>query len=533
MSNPHSLFAAAPKGIIEPDYDPIFERNLIHWAAAKGNKGFLSHTLIIKNDNSKDWAERQRGIFFALLAKDAKGKTPLALALENSNTPAAKVILDSISRLFDASTSELSREHRLFSLPFTKDNEPQEVHLQEHFDVKEICEALDKMPDIALSFVAKLKLVQVGDPDVQGDVEKIRFYQNRRLVTGSDERVPKRHWLKNTKVLKTTERDRDGEYESDPEHKQATSTRSSLYRRVSTTWHRLRYAEPVVAKLCPIKNIAAKDSKFLKKLVRVAQQQKKNSVFENEVVMSIVQFKWESYVKKYFRRHMYLDIIMVVCMTIDALAHRSVAQSNSMDIKIAGYAPMVITLCLWVFFVKHEAQQISLALVKNDGAGLRHHFSDTWNILDTISLSSIFAAYSLRLLEFLNLSTSNFLLSTSAMAFALPFTWINTLYYMQGFDRKSGELVRMIIGIVTGTATFLLILIVCMLGFAASFFILFEGMDPEDGEWTDGGISPPRAVLHSWTVMLAGFTVSEIQKGNMSFGVSAVLFVIFTYFINM
>ena len=72
-----------------------------------------------------------------------------------------------------------------------------------------------------------------------------------------------------------------------------------------------------------------------------------------------------------------------------------------------------------------------------------------------------------------------------------------------------------------------------MLGFSTSFFILFEGQEEEDGN--DSGVSSmnfPLSLLYTWSKMLTGFTITEIT-GSANTGVTALLFISFTYFINI
>ena len=68
-----------------------------------------------------------------------------------------------------------------------------------------------------------------------------------------------------------------------------------------------------------------------------------------------------------------------------------------------------------------------------------------------------------------------------------------------------------------------------MIGFAAGFFILFEGRDFE-GEI--GHRSLGMSILYSYSIMLSGFALSDIE-GSSNAVITAVLFVIFTYFINI
>ena len=178
-------------------------------------------------------------------------------------------------------------------------------------------------------------------------------------------------------------------------------------------------------------------------------------VFENEVVMTVIEHKWNTYVKDMFRRHMYCDMAMVFFMTVDAVVHKSVVNQWTGTVTpwtIIYYLPMVMTLCLWFFFTKQEVVQ----MISTES--FREHVKDVWNLSDVVSLFSVFVAYSLRAFEAF-FGEWNFLthhgmmkynLSTTAMAVALPLTFINTLYYMQGIDKKSGQLVRMILGILSG-----------------------------------------------------------------------------------
>ncbi|GMH88557.1 hypothetical protein TL16_g11191 [Triparma laevis f. inornata] len=271
----------------------------------------------------------------------------------------------------------------------------------------------------------QLSLNTPGDHVVQHGVVLHEIGPSGRLISGSKSRVPKYFW--SAKLKKSDEKG------NAPQEK----------------------GLPVTAKF----DIAAPNSTFLRSIVEACSATKKYTVFENEVIQTVAEHKWSSYVEKMFFFHLYLDIAMVFFLTNTTTFEK---------IKI--------------------------------------NLGDFWNVLDVLSPSFIFVAYASRIVLgiFSNLSTPegvgvggvSFHSSKLAMAFALPLSYLNTLFYMQG-SKDSGELVRMIIGIIQGILVFLAILIVCMIGFAASFLVLFEGQSNSDGDSTHSG--PPQTFLLSYT----------------------------------
>ncbi|GMH77433.1 hypothetical protein TrST_g9197 [Triparma strigata] len=312
------------------------------------------------------------------------------------------------------------------------------------------------------------------------------------------------------------------------------------------------YGNPVMAKFVPIKGIAAKDSIFLEKLTKAATSVGNYKAFENEVVRSVIEHKWDKFAKKMFLKHMYLYIIMVICMTVDAFLNKTLTNGTSWwcvldtsqsrcektrddklgldtldDYQLLWRLPMLIAVGLWARFCWHELKQLH-------HTSLREHFDDIWNLLDFTSLGLMFLAYMFRVLYWFDYVGNTY--TTVLLSFALPLTWLNMLYFLQGFD-ESGRLVRMILGIVQGTKFFLLILVVCMVGFAAGFFVLYENQSPEvlqQGDSRVEHISPTMSIFSSYTLMLGEFEVTDFP--NTSFGefVSAIiLFCVFTFFINI
>ena len=485
-----SVILAFPQSLIEPRFDDGSEKNLVHVAAAAGRSSFLFSTLILKDDSLV--LTKQKTAFLSLMARDKSGRTPLALAVEAGSDPSVKVVFECYVLLLS----------QTFVQPTFSNETSQELHLTELLPMNELNTAFEKFPTLALNFISQLSFLSSGDYLVQDGVKRVDLGHSSLLIIGSESRVPHGFWKK-----KLTKKGVNGK-DYVPEE-----------------------GNPVSAKFVPLPNIVSSDSKFLRSVMNAADGLKKFTVFENEIVKAVVAHKWKAYVRDLFLWHMKLDIAMVITLTIDALVYRSVVNSSNIAFKIAGHLPMIATTCLWGFFTRHETGQLLRA------SSFNAHVKDFWNSLDVISLFSIFAAYSLRALEWIfgavgflqGDGKTTFYWSTTLMAVALPVTYLNTLYYMQGFD-ESGGLVRMIIGIIQNVRYFVMILSVCMMGFAAGFFILFEGQDGHDGDMSYR--SPAMSLLYSYEIMLAGFTLSDID-GSSNAVVTSILFIAFTLFINI
>ncbi|GMH58853.1 hypothetical protein TL16_g02702 [Triparma laevis f. inornata] len=463
----------SPRTLIEPRLDDGSRQNLVHLAAYEGEAAFLSQVLIPEIDETAEQEKQQQLAFFALLAKDKNHKAPLTLALESNDGPAVRAILVCLQLLF-------AQKH---AMPFSKKADQQEEHPTELFDMKDLCTALDKFPTFALDFVTNLSLVSSGDSRVLKGVEKCELGHTNRRVTGSAQRVPHNYWAEKLKDNKI-----DGDLGS-----------------------------PVTALFVPLPSAATADSLFFEAVVNAAKRTGKLKVFENEVLQAIVDHKWGSYAHRWFYWHVMLDFTLVATLTLDAMIYRTLTYDppGSLLLKALGRVPMFLTILLWAFFTRLEFKQMKKA------RSFWAHITEFWNTVDAISLVSICAAYVCKVIEWCTGATSLYW-STSFMAIALPATYLNILYYMQGFDGH-GPLVRIIIGCVKGVRAPGIIFTICIAGFAASFFILFEGR----GESTHA--TPSTSFLFTYTVMLGGFGVDDIHGSENTY-VTATLLVMFTIF---
>ena len=322
---------------------------MVHVAAAKGEDGFLSNVLLVKEDNKTALPLA----FFALLARDKGGRTPLALAIEAKNGPAVLALLTSFQLFF-------TQKH---ALPLNKTMTSQENHLSELFPIYDLCKALKWFPNFALEFVSKLSLVSSGDKEVQEGIGRFDLGpSNGSFVTGSERRVPRGHWKK---AIEENKQVRD----------------------------RVDKGAPVKALFVPLKNVASRESEFLKSVVDAAKFTGKLKVFENSVMQAVIDHKWNAYARRWFFWHVTLYFTMVATLTVDGLVYQTITNANSDEFfyKTFGRVPMIVTMALWVFFARLEFKQIAKATVES-----RSHFSEFWNAIDAVSLISIAATYTFR-----------------------------------------------------------------------------------------------------------------------------------------
>jgi hypothetical protein len=111
---------------------------------------------------------------------------------------------------------------------------------------------------------------------------------------------------------------------------------------------------------------------------------------------------------------------------------------------------------------------------------------------------------------------------------------------MQGFE-ESGQLVRMILGIMKGIIVFLIILMVCVVGFAFAFFILYHGGTGEfsSADFPSGVSDGPFGMDTAGMSLFAGFLLllgdfnPDEFNASLSYGLTLSLFVVFMFFINI
>merc|ERR1719204_3098890 len=121
------------------------------------------------------------------------------------------------------------------------------------------------------------------------------------------------------------------------------------------------------------------------------------------------------------------------------------------------------------------------------------------HIIEALTYSSGCGEYSDRLMP-----------SLIFACFAVPFTFLNLLYFMLGFEH-AGYLVRLILEVINGIRYFMLILGITLLGFSVSFVLMYNiGSrfdEDEDGIYGNGNM-----LLYVYAMMLGDFNSEAFAK---------------------
>ena len=328
------------------------EQNIVHYAAGEGRHKFLE---IVLHQASR---EKQIDAFWASLARDANGCSPLALAVRSESAATIKAVLECHRTLLTSPE---------YAQPFDDQISPQQEHPSETFPLDELCHVLTTFPEEALRFVEELKFVLSpttleGDRIALGNMERYEI-GDKPLITGAETRVRKGYW---SDMLTVTNR-----------------------------------GKRVDAKIIPVKGIAAADSRFLHNLVQAAGETGLYTSFESELVKGLIQFKWEMFARKKFLLTLFLDLSLVMLLTLDVLWIRVCPNNKGAwvvpycETETQGGASSlwlrVPLICLWTYFMKDELSQLTASPT------VSAYFLDFWNLLDFLSLSLILGAY---ILEF-------------------------------------------------------------------------------------------------------------------------------------
>mmetsp|Transcript_12442 Transcript_12442/g.25439 ORF Transcript_12442/g.25439 Transcript_12442/m.25439 type:complete len:757 (+) Transcript_12442:2378-4648(+) len=553
------LIQQNPLLLCEPRFDDSSLDTLVHVAAREGCSNFLADVLAF--DTPKRALVSMTVCLMKNKAKkgEKSGKTPLEEAMQSKSRASVAAILRAYGEILCAK-HVMPKNLKLC----------QERHLSEDIDVHLLCQCLNQFPDVTLSFIRKhFHLLPAGDPSVRGKCDRVKL-NRERLVIGSSARSPRRFWSDVLYGSKTPASGRVSEIQEEAEAMIDYARRRLAHRRTvyfPGTKYRLwgdtkivRSAKddqtgvPVSALFVPIKNIAGPTSDFLRALIKAAEKCDDFAVFENEVIKAIIEFKWQFNVSRTFTKYSYCHFVMVVLLTVDALIVPDMIAAGTFELQSSWPAlvPLVLASVINVCFFYHEVNQayaeyqLDVALDLRDKspfmgllAFITKH-SDMWNMLDWVSLFFITLCCTSRVMALIQDDGSDEQREHSEwssfwQAVALPFTFMNMLYYLQ-VNAGMGKFIRMIVGIVRGIGLFVAVLILTIIGFATSFYTLkvqakYGSRKDEDSEVTDHSFF--LSIFSGYLHMLGTDKWLDAFPSSTSFVLACILFLAFTFIVNV
>lgn len=496
---------------------------VVHQAARKGRIDFLKQFLLRDESliETDDDLKRRLFVCAAFVISDGDDRTALWYACGATESKQRNDCIKTILDCYSAVLSETQSQQ----------------HVTDRISVTELALVVASNAQLVVQFLLGVQAIDANNI-VQKDVPSFPIagqglLESLPLLKGSDERTPSRFW---DGQLKTT----------------SSATFASCKQLVlqailgDTTGNKV----PVVAKLLPLRGIVGPNScELLAQVQKSCNERNSFELANNDTIRMAVEFKWAAFACKYFERDLALYITFVLSFSVASISTlQDTPRGSDNGQPIVSWAALVLAAVLWMWFFKHECLQIRNRIRKQDNdkilleavrLTLGHFFSgDIWDTLDFCMLSTSGISLVLLVVDYCRDEEEEeeeddadhaFRRSGVALSLALPCVYLNTLFYLQGYQ-QSGILVRMVLGITLGSRLFLLILAVIVVGFALSFYVLFETGASEDD--IQGYADVGSSMLSGFTLMLGDFEVDDFSASSspnwMKF-----LFVIFMLLINI
>uniref|UniRef100_A0A7S1TUF1 Ion transport domain-containing protein n=1 Tax=Phaeomonas parva TaxID=124430 RepID=A0A7S1TUF1_9STRA len=212
---------------------------------------------------------------------------------------------------------------------------------------------------------------------------------------------------------------------------------------------------------------------------------------------------------------------------------------SELAVAVAFLAGALAALLL-LFFAAHELQ----GMVQS--GPYEHLRGDIWNCVDFVSIIAQGLTLFLLVVDYRRAGGGvsvhgDFQASSTCASIALPPAWFSLLYFMLGFE-GSGMLARMVIEITRGVRDFVIILAVVVIGFALSFYVLFQAGSMQHDPMTVGDVdvedevfgyrNPLAALVSGFALMLGDFDRDEFSA-SANESLMNVLFVVFQVFVTI
>lgn len=434
-------------------------------------------------------------------------------------------------------------------------------HCADHIDVLDICKVAEKYHDVLLDFVKTLRIVPNYDFVRAPDLSLAPMGMMNRLLAPSEVRSPGKYRDGSTRSIggsshrQTLQRSifgddlikrisglQTGKDKDEESNKDSFWTLEKVKRISYDIGAPFRPNERVAVSpgIIPLKNIAGlvdegqRICPFLGDVTNAAEKFNDYSVFENEVVQSLVDFKWESYVRRKFRIDLVLFILLSVSFISNAILFEQYENGNVVAVTF-GNLLTGMTALLTLYFLILEFQQILHA--RRDGnKSVMLYFTDGWNILDNLFLLMLTATISSQYYQMFSHHSAisiggNKVYANVLAAASMPLLAFQALYYLKA-TRDTGALVRMTINIMNGIKVFCGILLLFIVTFASAFYLLFQHVDEnsfdDDIAFVGAYWKPHRTLLAVFTLLLGDINVNDMYKSS-SPQLAVLLLVVFLF----
>jgi len=402
------------------------------------------------------------------------------------------------------------------------------AHQPDAFLCATLGRALRSYPRITTNFLARLELVPAY-AFVAGGLKKFNFERaknvRKNILAGSELRSPRGFWkalLAEEEFHRARRKRRGAEKHGGGRGRYLGLGRGGGKKQAQ--------GEPAAAFLLPLRGVGRADSRVLEGVISACDELQKYDVMDTPVVEALIQFKWQTFVRRRFLRDLWLAIAQVLLFSATAIGLPQAAAAadgqlggaegwrSELAVAVAFLAGALAALLL-LFFAAHELQ----GMVQS--GPYEHLRGDIWNCVDFVSIIAQGLTLFLLVVDYRRAGGGvsvhgDFQASSTCASIALPPAWFSLLYFMLGFE-GSGMLARMVIEITRGVRDFVIILAVVVIGFALSFYVLFQAGSMQHDPMTVGDVdvedevfgyrNPLAALVSGFALMLGDFDRDEFS----------------------
>eukprot|EP00051_Salpingoeca_urceolata_P016732 m.224040 g.224040 ORF g.224040 m.224040 type:complete len:577 (+) comp18764_c0_seq9:185-1915(+) len=325
--------------------------------------------------------------------------------------------------------------------------------------------------DLVAGFLTRFGL-DPAPPSVQDDTADL-VVQCDQLgrVCGTEQEAPRHLWLKHEERL------------------QAKLRHSAAMRR-QLGLNLVDPATHVIAQYCSIPRIAgllppmrADDAPLDVKnsLLHVFVSAGNAKLFGSQLMLKVLQFKWETYARHLFLKELFLFVLLLALFVAFTILLVDIPRDLSLSTILEDHRRATIEIIILASIIPlfslrtlyREFQQLK-ETPGNVLQKLLQHMGDGWSILQvTSAVMSIVSCAS-----FFN-RASNVRPVAAVTALLL---WLQTLYFLRAFS-FSGALVRMIFKVLFLSIPYLCVLTIVLLGVTNCFFVLFADLSEQGPDW--------------------------------------------------
>lgn len=207
-----------------------------------------------------------------------------------------------------------------------------------------------------------------------------------------------------------------------------------------------------------VDNDKDKNMQFMKELTKLDP---KNPIFGNEVLISLIQYKWKSYGRrKYFLNGFYFIIFLVIFIVQSAfILNERIVEKEKLSYDQISY---VFDAFLMLYIVNHFFNEVKQIVVM----GIKYYLYSFWNLIDLTLFFLVFCAVCL---DFSNIKRDREFLEPLKLmnSISMIFCFIRIISYARGVQ-GSAFMIRLILQVFIDIRYFAMLIIIFIIGLSIS-----------------------------------------------------------------